>query len=92
MAQESAKVMFEIYREAGQAGRYRAVYFTELDEHNKDTEISRAMEGEHLFDGFLAEHRIEEGKRTVDEIISRLNKGERVGPDAITEQLEPYGA
>jgi hypothetical protein len=39
---ESDKVMFEIYREPYQ-GLYRVVYFTELQDHNKETEINRAM-------------------------------------------------
>ena len=30
---ESQKIMFEIYRETPREGRYRVVYFTELDEN-----------------------------------------------------------
>jgi hypothetical protein len=37
---ESDKVMFEIYRETEYTGRYRVVYFTELQDHNKETEIN----------------------------------------------------
>jgi len=44
MANEAAKVMFEIYREAGYGRKYCAVYFTELDENNKETEISFPVE------------------------------------------------
>ena len=32
----SDRTMFEIYREAVYARQYRVVYFTELDEHNKE--------------------------------------------------------
>ena len=39
---ESDKVMFEIYRETEYTGRYRVVYFTELQDHNKETEINHA--------------------------------------------------
>ena len=39
----SNKVMFEIYREAGYGRKYRVVYFTELNEHNKEAEINRAL-------------------------------------------------
>ena len=40
---ESDKIMFEIYRETEYTGRYRVVYFTELQEHNKESEINRAL-------------------------------------------------
>ena len=92
MAMQAAKVMFEIYREAGYGQKYRAVYFTELDEHNKEAEISRAMAGEHVYDSFLAERKLADGKAAVDQIIARLNDGEDVSPDAIAAFLEPYEA
>ena len=37
------KIMFEIYKENIYSDRYRVVYFSELDDHNKDKEIDRAM-------------------------------------------------
>ena len=40
---ESDKIMFEVYKEAAYTGLYRVVYFTELQDHNKEFEISRAM-------------------------------------------------
>ena len=43
------KIMFEIYREADYARAYRFVFFTELDEHNKEREIGRALVSERLF-------------------------------------------
>ena len=65
LAIQSDKVMFEIYREPEAAGRYRVVYFTELDEHNRELEINDAMRGEHVFDGYLRNHKKQEGKRIV---------------------------
>ena len=47
------KIMFEIYKENVYSGEYRVVYFSELDDHNKDKEIDRAMKGDHFFDGFI---------------------------------------
>lgn len=70
------KIMFEIYREAEYDRKFRVVYFTELDDHNKENEISRAMAGEHFYDGFIRELRKEPGKQKIDEIIRRLNDGE----------------
>jgi hypothetical protein len=82
--------MFEIYREDGYSRKYRVVYFTELGEHNKEAEISRAMAGEHLFDGFLKDY----GKDTAKEIIARfvddLNHGGSVDLTRLREALAPY--
>jgi hypothetical protein len=84
MAFESEKTMFEIYRETAYTGRYRVVYFTELQDHNKETEISRAMAGEHLFDGFLKNYRKEEAKEIVESLVARLNDGEALtAPDIV---------
>jgi hypothetical protein len=90
VAQTAAKVMFEIYREAGYARKFRVVYFTELDEHNKEAEINRAMAGEHLYDGFLAERQIVNAKAAVDQILTRLNSGETLDADQIAEVLQPF--
>lgn len=92
MATPAAKVMFEIYREAGYGQKFRAVYFTELDEHNKEAEIARAMAGEHVYDSFLAELKLAAGKAAVARIVDRLNDGERITPDEIAVALGPFEA
>jgi DNA-binding transcriptional regulator YbjK len=92
MMNTAARVMFEIYREAGYGRKYRAVYFTELDEHNKEAEISRAMAGEHLYDGFLSERQIREAKSAVQAILDRLNAGESLDEQQIEQTLAPFAA
>jgi hypothetical protein len=92
MAFESDKLMFEIYREPDSRGRYRVVYFTELDEHNKEKEINDAMRGDHIFDGFIRNHNKEDAKRAVTEILERLNKGEKLSPAEIASTLKPFMA
>jgi hypothetical protein len=87
---ESEKVMFEIYRELSFNRRYRVVYFTELDEHNKDGEINDAMRGEHIFDGFFRNYVKEEAKRTVMSVLERLNSGEPLGPAEIEGELKSF--
>jgi hypothetical protein len=87
---ESEKVMFEIYRELSFNRRYRVVYFTELDEHNKDGEINDAMRGEHIFDGFFRNYVKEEAKRTVMSVLERLNSGEPLGPTEIERELKSF--
>src|SRR5438445_297121 len=80
LAIESDKVMFEIYREPEFGRRYRVVYFTELDEHNREIEINEAMRGQHVFDGYLRNYSKQEGKRMVAGILERLNSGQSVSP------------
>ena len=84
---ESDKVMFEIYRETGYTGKFRVVYFTELQDHNKETEINHAMAGEHLFDGFIKNFGKDEAKEIIDGLLSRLNSGERFEPAEIERVL-----
>lgn len=85
---ESDRTMFEIYREAGYGRQYRIVFFTELDEHNKEAEINRAMAGDHFYDGFLLDRCKEAGKERLAEIVRRLNAGEAVAPDEVDRVLE----
>jgi hypothetical protein len=92
LAIESDKVMFEIYREPEFGRQYRVVYFTELDEHNKEKEINDAMRGEHVFDGYLRNYTKTEGKRILAGILVRLNSGEAIGPEDIERELKPFMA
>ena len=88
----SDRIMFEIYREAGYAQLYRVVYFTELDEHNKEAEISRAMAGDHLFDGFIGDRDSRQAKQVIADILDRLNQGETLGSEAVGVLLAPVMA
>lgn len=92
MAFESDKVMFEIYRDTGYTGRYRVVYFTELQDHNKETEINHALAGEHFYDGFLKDHRKEEAKQIIEGLLARLNSGERLHPVEVERALGSHSA
>jgi hypothetical protein len=84
---ESEKTMFEVYRDTAYSGRYRVVYFTELDEHNKELEINRAAAAEPFFDGFIGNFRKDEAKRKIDAMLERLNAGERVTPNEFEQAL-----
>ena len=87
---ESDKVMFEIYREAAYTGKYRVVYFTELNENNKEFEINRALSGEHFYDGFIKNYRKEEAKDIIDALLKRMNDGERLTPKDVEQALEQF--
>ena len=87
---DTKKLMFEIYREAAFSGRYKVVYFTELGEHDKETEIADAMRGEHVFDGFLLHRDRNEAKLLVEQLLERLNRGEAVTASDFEQALQPY--
>ena len=90
MAVASDRIMFEIYREGSYDRRYRVVYFTELNDHNRETEINRALAGEHFYDGFFRSLRKEEAKHIIEEAVRELNEGKPVNPQALDEALAPY--
>jgi hypothetical protein len=87
MAFESDKTMFEIYREKTYTGKFRVVYFTELQDHNKESEINHAMAGEHLYDGFIRNFGKEDAKQIIETLLDRLNGGEPLGPEDISRAL-----
>ena len=90
MALATDRIMFEIYREITYSGRYRVVYFTELNDHNRDTEINRALAGEHFYDGFIKSFRKDEAKSIIEEAVAQLNEGKTVDPQALAEALALY--
>jgi hypothetical protein len=90
MAFDSDKIMFEIYREATYSRRYRVVYFTELQDHNKESEINRAMAGEHFCDGFIRNYRKDQAKEVISRLIERLNAGEGLTKEVVERELKPF--
>jgi len=89
---EADKVMFEIYREVEYTGKYRVVYFTELQDHNKESEINHALAGEHFYDGFLKNYKKDEAKRIIESLLARLNSGEPVEPRDVERALAGHVA
>ena len=89
---ESDKVMFEIYRETEYTGKYRVVYFTELQDHNKETEINHAMAGEHFFDGFIKNFGKDEAKEIINSVLNRLNNGETLDAREVERALGDHMA
>jgi hypothetical protein len=87
MAFESDKTMFEVYRETTYGSRFRVVYFTELQDHNKEIEINRAMAGEHFLDGFIRDVHKDHAKVVIDQLLERMNNGEDLRPDQFLAAL-----
>ena len=82
--------MFEIYKEKAYTGEYRVVYFSELDDHNKDIEIDRAMKGDHFFDGFILTLKKERAMKQIEDIVYRLNEGETLDDQYLNNQLKEF--
>ncbi|MBI1941946.1 MAG: hypothetical protein HYS33_10615 [Acidobacteria bacterium] len=87
---ESDKIMFEIYRESIYSGQYKVVYFTELQDHNKEFEISRAMAGQHFYDGFIRNYRKDQAKEAISKLLDRLNAGEELTPTDVERELKAF--
>ena len=89
-ARAAAKIMFEVYREGGYNRRYRVVYFTELNDHNRDTELNRCLAGESFLSGFLAEGSRKEARAVIGSALRRLNDGDGLTPEGLAAELEPH--
>jgi flagella basal body P-ring formation protein FlgA len=89
MASEG-KVMFSIYKDTTYNNDFHVVYFTELNEHNKDDEINKAMNGESLFDGYLREATKVEAKVLIAQALRKLNAGDELTADDLKETLATH--
>jgi hypothetical protein len=88
MRSESDKIMFEVYREPGFNRQYRVVYFTELEEHDRDAAINAALAGERFYDGFINAADSVAAKQMLDTFLDRLNNGASVSASATSDELE----
>ena len=84
------KIMFEIYKENMYSKEYRVVYFTELNEENKEREIDRAMKGDHVFDGYILSIKKYHAMKQIEDIIQRLNDGETLDVQYLKKQLKEF--
>lgn len=66
------------------------VFFTELDEHERDSEISAAMAGEHFAGGFIRAGDMPAARQVIRDLIERLNGGEPLTTHAFDEALASY--
>lgn len=87
---ESDKIMFEIFRDVDAPRHYHVVYFTELDEHERDRRITQALAGEHVFDGFISTGNAERSKDSITSLVDRLNSGESLNQAQLESMLAPY--
>lgn len=91
MAFESDKTMFEIYREKDFNKKFRLIIYTELNEHNKHSEINKAIDGETIYDGFLKDLTKKDGKQLLVEIVSEMNNnGAALSKEDIEDRLKEF--
>jgi hypothetical protein len=90
MSFESQKILFQIYREGAFNRRYRVVYFTELGDKNKESEINHAMAGEPIYDGFIKDFRKDEAKAIIERHLEALNNGEAFNAERFQSDLKGY--
>ncbi|HSA59629.1 MAG TPA: hypothetical protein VLJ37_08090 [bacterium] len=90
MSFESQKILFQIYREGGFNRRYRVVYFTELGDKNKETEINRALAGDPVYDGFIKDFRKDEAKAIIERYLDELNGGAAFNSEKFQADLKSY--
>lgn len=86
-AKVAAKIMFEVYREGGYDRRYRVVYFTELNDNNRDTELNRCIAGTSFYSSFLKEETRKEARMVINKALERLNDGEDLSPAQLEAEL-----
>lgn len=86
----AAKIMFEVYREGGYDRRYRVVYFTELNDHNRDHELNRCLAGESFLSGYLTETSRKEARAIIGDALKRLNDGEELTPAGLEAELAAH--
>jgi hypothetical protein len=87
---DGKKIMYEIYREQ-HAGDYRVIYYTELGEHEKDYALSEAMNGDHIYSGYLQFRDREHAKSAISSLLDRLNSGERLSEEQVGLALNGLG-
>jgi hypothetical protein len=90
MQSEADKIMFEVYRESGFNQRYRVVYFTELEEGERDEEIDAAMSGTHFLNGFIRSADREAARAVLVAYVARLNQGGTGTSGELASLLAPF--
>jgi len=85
------RTMFEIYRETDYNRSFHFIFYTDLDEHEREREIARAAGGETVFTGFIDDTRKEAARSIIEAIVDELNDLDEKEPvmssEAITNRL-----
>lgn len=72
----SEKTMFEIYRGGDYDRTFRCIYYTDLEEHQRDKEVAKAAAGQPVFSGYLDDATKEDARGAIESILDDLNEGD----------------
>ncbi|HWB73481.1 MAG TPA: hypothetical protein VG755_00970 [Nannocystaceae bacterium] len=85
------RTMFEIYRETDYNRSFHYIFYTDLDEHEREREIAKAANGETVFTGYIDDTRKESARALIEAIVDELNDSDDDAPslsnDAIRTRL-----
>ena len=88
------RTMFEIYRETDYNRSFHYIFYTDLDEHEREREIARAANGETVFTGYIDDTRKEAARAIIETIVDELNESDGDTPalsvDAIRSRLRDH--
>jgi chloramphenicol 3-O-phosphotransferase len=88
------KTMFEIFRETEWSRGFHYLFYTELGDHARDTEIAKAANAETVFSGFVADELKEDARKAIEAIVDELNEMDEdeagMPRDAIRTRLEAF--
>lgn len=90
MPGDGDEIMFEIYQEAGFNRRYHVVYFTDLEDGERDAAIDAAMSGASFFNGFINAADGPAAKTAIREFVARLNQGVTGTREELARLLTPF--
>lgn len=88
------RTMFEIYRETDYNRSFHFIFYTDLDEHEREREIAKAAGGETVYTGFIDDTRKEGARAIIEAIVDELNDLDEddavMSGEAITTRLAGY--
>jgi hypothetical protein len=85
------RTMFEIYRETDYNRSFHYIFYSDLDEHEREREIAKAANGQTVFTGYIDDTRKEAARALIEAIVDELNESDDDTPalsnDAIRGRL-----
>ncbi|MBL4688862.1 MAG: hypothetical protein JKY37_30005 [Nannocystaceae bacterium] len=67
------KTMFEIYRETDYNRAFHSIFYTELEEHARESAITKAASGKTVFSAFIHDEHLEAARGVIGAIVDELN-------------------
>ncbi len=83
------KTMFEIYRDPHDPHRVGVVYFTELEEHERDRVLAKIASATSIYRGFLRDETKAEAKRIIEALLAGDGQ-QALTAEAIDARLRPF--